>query len=169
MKLTSFSNTLVEGTINCTRDGLLYTSIPQNGNWRAYVDDQEQEITLIGDCMIGLNLSQGAHTLRFVYQNRAFELGLLITGVSAGLFLLLVLICYRPRRKQPEPTAPEEQPEEPVYQVPVENEMPLLIPRQTEPAQEEEPFVLEELTRPEPPEAEEQPQTPEENPPEPEA
>ena len=169
MKLTSFSNTLVEGTINCTRDGLLYTSIPQNGNWRAYVDDQEQEITLIGDCMIGLNLSQGAHTLRFVYQNRAVELGLLITGVSAGLCLLLVLICYRPRRKQPEPTAPEEQPEEPVYQVPVENEMPLLIPRQTEPAQEEEPFVLEELTRPEPPEAVEQPQTPEEKPPEPEA
>ena len=75
-------------------------------------------------------------------------------------------MCIRDR---PEPTAPEEQSEEPVYQVPVENEMPLLIPRQTEPAQEEEPFVLEELTRPEPPEAEEQPQTPEENPPEPEA
>lgn len=161
MTLTSFDNTLVEGTINCARDGLLYTSIPQNGNWTAYVDGEEQEITLVGDCMIGLLLSQGAHTLRFVYRNRAFELGLLITAASAGIFLLLVLICYRPKKEKTEQLPPEELPAEPEHHRPIQNEMPLLLPNETEPAREEEPFVLEELTRPQ---GEESPAEPEENP-----
>ena len=161
MTLTSFDNTLVEGTINCARDGLLYTSIPQNGNWTAYVDGEEQEITLVGDCMIGLLLSQGAHTLRFVYRNRAFELGLLITAASAGIFLLLVLICYRPKKEKMEQLPPEELPAEPEHHRPIQNEMPLLLPNETEPAREEEPFVLEELTRPQ---GEESPAEPEENP-----
>ena len=148
MTLTSFSNTLVEGNITCSRDGLLYTSIPQNGNWTAYVDGQEWDITLIGDCMIGLSLTQGTHTLRFVYRNQAFELGLLITGVSLAIFLLLVLLCYRPRKKQPEAFQPEELPAEPEHHLPIENEMPPLLPNETEPAQAEEPFVLEELIPP---------------------
>ena len=158
MKLTSFSNTLVEGTINCTRDGLLYTSIPQNGNWIAEVDGQEQEIVLVGDCMIGLQLSQGAHTLRFIYRNEAFRLSCIITAVCAGIFALLVLICYRPKRIHPEPQEPEcaaAERMEPALEP--ENEMPPLIPDQALPAEEEEPAVLEELTRPSQEAAGEQP------------
>ncbi|MGM9605153.1 MAG: YfhO family protein [Faecousia sp.] len=157
MTLTSFSNTLVEGTINCNRDGLLYTSIPQNGNWIAEVDGQEQEAILVGECMIGLELSQGAHTLRFVYRNNAFRLGMLITGICAGVFLLLVVIFYRPRKKQPEQAEPEPTPAEPEYLPQAENEMPPLLPQEAEPARQEEPFVLEELTRPVREEAAEQP------------
>ena len=166
MKLTSFENTLVEGTINCNRDGLLYTSIPQNGNWHVEVDGQEQEITLIGDCMIGVQLTQGAHTLRFVYRNQAFQLSLVITLTCLGIFLLLVLICCRTKKQKQEMLQPEPiQPEPPQ---PEGNEMPPLLPQETEPAQEEEPFVLEELSRPthqeqpqESPEADQPPAEPE--------
>ena len=153
MKLTAFSNTEVEGTINCTRDGLLYTSIPQNGNWSVQVDGLEQEIVLVGDCMIGVNLSQGAHTLRFVYRNEAFRLACIITGVCAGIFALLVLICYRPKRVSQSPSLPEPKKWEPEESV--ENEMPPLIPEQPQLAEKEEPAVLEELTHSEPEQAEE--------------
>ncbi len=144
LELTSFTNTLVEGTINCNRDGLLYTSIPQNGNWYAEVDGQAQETVLVGDCMIGLNLTQGSHTIRFVYRNDAFRLGCIISAVCAGIFLVLVLICYRPRRKQvqQEPILPPE-PEETAKPV---IEMPPLLPGETEPMEMEDPFVLQTLT-----------------------
>ena len=149
MKLTSFSNTLVEGTINCTRDGLLYTSIPQNGNWIAEVDGQEQETVLIGDCMIGLQLSQGAHTLRFIYRNEAFRLSCIITAVCTGIFALLVLICYRPRRIHPQLREPEQTADELAEpSLEPENEMPPLIPGQALPTEEEENASLEELIRP---------------------
>jgi len=47
LELTHFEDTLVEGTVNCNRDGLLYTSIPQNGNWSVQVDGENAEIILV--------------------------------------------------------------------------------------------------------------------------
>ncbi len=88
LELTEFSNTRVSGTITCNRDGLLYTSIPQNGeNWHAYVDGEEVEIRLVGDAMIGLELTEGDHEIRFVYRNTAFSQGLAVSLVCLAAFL----------------------------------------------------------------------------------
>ena len=100
LQLTTFQNTFVEGTINCDRDGLLYTSIPQNGNWHAYVDGKEAEITLIGDVMVGIPLSEGAHTVVFRYENKAFNLGLTISIVCALFFVGITVPVYNSRRKK---------------------------------------------------------------------
>ena len=96
LELTQFHTTLVEGTISCDRSGLLYTSIPQNGNWHAEVDGQEAQIRLVGDCMIGLELSEGDHTVTFRYENPAFRAGVLITLGSFAVFMLLVCLLYKP-------------------------------------------------------------------------
>ncbi len=98
LELTHFENTRVEGTILCDRDGLLYTSIPQNGNWSATVDGAPAEIKLVGDAMIAVELTEGEHTVTFSYHNAAFALGAKITLLCALVFLLLVLLQYRPRR-----------------------------------------------------------------------
>ena len=144
LNLTSFTGTLAEGTISCNRDGLLYTSIPQNGNWFAEVDGVPQETVLVGDCMIGLNLTQGTHTVRFVYRNEAFRVASIISGVSFGIFLLLALLSLRPKKKSAAPQAvelPERQEELPHP----ENEMPPFIPNETLPVEQGDPFVLESL------------------------
>ena len=143
LELTAFSDTQVEGTVNCARDGLLYTSIPQNGNWYAEVDGEPRETVLIGGCMIGLILSQGTHTVRFVYRNQAFRLGATISAVSLAVFLLLVFLC-RPKKSPPE-LPEEEHPEEREEPLHPENEMPPLVLNEAEPVEEEEPFVLETL------------------------
>ena len=98
LNLTSFSNTKVEGTISCDRNGVLYTSIPQDGNWTAYVDGKEVDVVLIGNSMVGLLLSEGEHTVTFRYHNAAFSLGwkisLACTFVLAGLYLSI----YQPHK-----------------------------------------------------------------------
>ena len=96
MELTSFSNTNVEGKIHCDRDGLLYTSIPQNGNWHVYVDGEEAQIQLVCDAMIGVKLTEGDHTIRFVYRNEAFSWGWKISLVSVLIFVALVWFIYKP-------------------------------------------------------------------------
>ncbi len=96
LELTHFSNTHVEGKITCNRDGVLYTSIPQNGNWYATVDGEPEEIVLIGDAMCGLILPEGEHTISLHYHNAAFSLG---WKISLGCLLVLVglyLAVYRP-------------------------------------------------------------------------
>ncbi|MBQ2854750.1 MAG: YfhO family protein [Oscillospiraceae bacterium] len=96
MELLTFENTYVEGIINCNRDGLLYASIPQNGNWSITVDAEPAEITLVGDVMIGVELKEGSHTVAFRYRNDAFSLGWKISLGCLAVFLILVMAVYRP-------------------------------------------------------------------------
>ena len=91
LELTSFRNTLVEGTIHCNRDGLLYTSIPQDGNWKVYVDGHLVEHTLVGDVMTGVMLQKGTHDIRFQYHNEAFSIGWKISGICCLLFAICAL------------------------------------------------------------------------------
>ena len=90
LNLTSFRNTRLEGSIRCDRDGLLYTSIPQNGNWRVLVDGQPAEIQLVGDVMIGVPLTQGEHLVTFRYRNPAFSIGWMVSLACLGIFGALV-------------------------------------------------------------------------------
>lgn len=100
LELTKFQNTLVEGTINCNRAGILYTSIPQDGNWFATVDGAPADITLVGDAMIGLHLTEGYHTVRFTYHNAAFSLGWKVSFACFAVFIILYLIIYQPKIKK---------------------------------------------------------------------
>ena len=100
LELTEFESTYVEGSIDCNRDGLLYTSIPQNGNWSAKVDGKEAPITLVGDCMVAVPLKQGSHTVSFTYENKAFSLGWKISAVSMAVFGLLIWTKQLPVRKK---------------------------------------------------------------------
>ena len=90
LELTNFSTTKVDGTILCDRDSLLYTSIPQDGNWHVYVDGQETETVLVGEAMTAVHLSKGYHEVSFRYHNEAFALGwkvsLLCTAILMGLY-----------------------------------------------------------------------------------
>ena len=92
LNLTSFSDTRIEGTINCNRDGLLYTSIPQNGNWKVTVDGKEAEISLVGDAMVGVLLTKGEHTVRFTYQNNMFSIGLAISILCLLSFCAILFV-----------------------------------------------------------------------------
>ncbi len=97
LELTEFRNTYLCGTINCDRDGVLYTSIPQNGNWHATVDGEPAEIVLIGNAMSGLLLSEGEHKIEFQYHNAAFSLGWKVSALCLAILVALYFVIYRPK------------------------------------------------------------------------
>ena len=99
-QLTDFTSTKVTGTVDCNRDGLLYTSIPQNGNWKATVDGKEVEPVLVGECMLSLPLKEGTHSVVLTYENQALKLGWKITALCTALFLLLCQRIYKPQWKK---------------------------------------------------------------------
>ncbi len=99
LELTEFSNTYVAGTIQCNRDGLLYTSIPQNGNWTATVDGQAAEIVLVDNAMICLRLTEGSHEISFTYRNKAFDLGWKISLLCLLIFGIICAVVYREKWK----------------------------------------------------------------------
>ncbi len=101
LELTAFSNTAIAGTIDCDREGLMYTSVPQNGeNWSVTVDGEEADIVLVGDCMIGVYLTPGTHDIQFTYKNSAYTVGLLVSMVSLVIFLGIIIEIYGPKWKE---------------------------------------------------------------------
>ena len=99
LELTEAAATRISGTIDCDRDGLLYTSIPSDGGWHAYVDGEEAEPVLVGDVMLSLPLTEGAHTVEFRYRNDAFSLGWKIAAICLLLFALTAPMYYHKRKK----------------------------------------------------------------------
>jgi uncharacterized membrane protein YfhO len=122
LELTGFSGTRISGIIDCNRDGLLYTSVPQcgnerteryvdedgkahlattspEGNWTVYVDGVKAEHVLVGDAMIAVELTEGLHTVELRYENKAYEYGKRITFGCAGVFGAIVLCHWLIRRK----------------------------------------------------------------------
>ena len=98
--ITKFTSTNMEGTITCKEDGILYTSIPENGNWKAIVDGKPTVTVTIGNAMVGVPISAGSHTVQFVYENKAFDLGLLASvGSAAALAGACVVMHYLDQRK----------------------------------------------------------------------
>ncbi len=96
LNITSFENTKIEGNIDCRNDGVLYTSIPQNGNWYAVVDGKPAETVTIGNAMVGLLLSKGNHTIQFVYKNKAFSIGWKVSLACLLIFTGLSIVVYKP-------------------------------------------------------------------------
>ncbi len=99
LELTEFESTCVTGTVSSDRDGLLYTSIPQNGNWHVTVDGKEVEEKLVGDCMAAVDITAGDHTVVFQYKNPAFSLGWKVSLACAALLAALAILDRKKKRQ----------------------------------------------------------------------
>jgi len=99
LNLTAFSTTKISGTIQCNRDGLLYTSIPQTGNWQAVVDGEVVETVKVGNTMLSIPLTEGEHTVTITYHNKAFALGAVASVMSALIWISMWVIFYKPYKR----------------------------------------------------------------------
>ena len=97
LDITHFSNTKIEGTISASEDRLMYTSIPQNGNWTALVDGKPAEILTVGNAMVSVMIPEGDHTVQLVYKNKALTLGMAVAVISALALTGAAVILYNPK------------------------------------------------------------------------
>lgn len=89
LDISSFKSNKVEGTINMSSSGTVFTSIPQDGGWKVYVDGKKVTDFMIADALIGINLDSGSHEIVFKYSVPGFASGLTITVIS----ILITLFC----------------------------------------------------------------------------
>ena len=99
LQITEFDTTRIVGIVDADREGLLYTSIPQDGGWHAYVDGEEVEPRLVGDVMVSVPLTEGSHEVEFVYRNSAFAIGWKISAICLLLLGITLPIYYGKRKK----------------------------------------------------------------------
>jgi uncharacterized membrane protein YfhO len=96
MKISSYSDTKIEGTIDAGYDGVLYTSIPYDEGWSVYIDGEKVNTYSIGDCQLVTDITQGEHTVTLKYSPKGLKYGLLITAL--GWLSVIALFIFKKRK-----------------------------------------------------------------------
>lgn len=86
----------VRGKVHAEKDGVLFTTIPYEKGWRAFIDGEEAEITPINQSLIALDLETGEHEVIFKYTSPGLYAGL---GISLLSLAVMVLLCICSRRR----------------------------------------------------------------------
>lgn len=89
LNITDYKIDYIKGNINVGDNKLLYTSIPYDRGWSIKVDGKEIEPVKIFDSLIGIELSEGNHTIEFKYIPRGLYVG---AGVSIISIILVILL-----------------------------------------------------------------------------
>ena len=113
LQVTKFSDTHITGSINASANGTMVTSIPYDTGWAVTVDGQKVETYGLdtalpdrnaseptrdengGAAMLGFDIPAGAHTVEFTFHTRGLNGGLLLSGISLVLLVLMVLFTGR--------------------------------------------------------------------------
>ena len=99
MYVTDLSDNEVIGTVNMGQNQYLFTTIPYDEGWRAYVDGEEVDVEETGDGFLAIWPDAGQHeiVLRFVPQG--FKLGLLIS-ICGWITFVALNVLLKPHEKQ---------------------------------------------------------------------
>lgn len=100
LEINDFTDTKISGTVTAKEDGVLYTSIPYDTGWTVTVDGEKldsDELLDIGKALLGINLSEGSHTVEFEYSPKGLKIGI---GLSAVGLIILLLYIFIIRKKK---------------------------------------------------------------------
>ncbi|MBQ1463258.1 MAG: YfhO family protein [Ruminococcus sp.] len=108
LDIKEFSDTLIKGSIDVKNDGVMFLSVPYEKGWSVYSDGQETETFPVAGAMLGVKLPSGHHEITMKYKPEGFTAGLLASGASAVMFLLMALAerVIRRRKKETSEEAP---------------------------------------------------------------
>ncbi|MEE0929832.1 MAG: YfhO family protein [Acutalibacteraceae bacterium] len=91
-EITEFETSTISGTITAKEDGVMYTSIPYEEGWTAYVDGKEVEITpLANNALVSIDLTKGEHTVTFKYMPKGFAMSFTLFVVGILVFVVLII------------------------------------------------------------------------------
>lgn len=97
-------------TLTATSDTekLLFTTIPYENGWEAWVDGQKTDLVAYQDAFLSIPLSAGTHTIELKFTPPALKAGLAASAVGVVLFVALSIVVTRKKKE----TATEETVEE---------------------------------------------------------
>ena len=80
----------------------MFTSIPYDSGWTAYVDGRKTDIQTVAGAFIALDLEKGDHVIEFKYFPRGLKSGLIFTFAGWLVFALLMNAKSGSKKGKPE-------------------------------------------------------------------
>ena len=85
------------GTVNAEKDQVLLTTIPYDKGWKAYVDGKKVPVEAFKKAFVSIPVTQGEHTIEFVYLPEGSIPGAILFVVCIGGFVVYVRFTNKPK------------------------------------------------------------------------
>lgn len=73
--------------VDLKEDQALFTTIPYDAGWKAYIDGKEVKMSNLKKAFLTLDIPKGSHTIQFVFLPQGFKLGAMLFGSCIVLFV----------------------------------------------------------------------------------
>lgn len=100
LEITLFDTDRIEGTITAVNDGVLMTTVPNDGGWKIYVDGEKAEVLKLADYFCGVKLTEGEHEIKMVYTVPGIKLGAAISAVSLVPVIALIVMLKKKEKNK---------------------------------------------------------------------
>ena len=100
MKLTKWTDTQIQGTVEAEKAGLLFLSIPYDKGWTVKDDGKAVEPYKIFDTFLSVHMTAGTHDISLEYMPQGLKTGGIITAGSVVILLALAGISAVKRKKR---------------------------------------------------------------------
>lgn len=98
LQVEGYSDTMIKGTIDVKHDGLMLLTIPYSEGFKCTVDGEETGIVSVGDALMGIELSEGEHTIILHYEPAGFGIGAAVS--LAGVMMLVGIQLFITQRNK---------------------------------------------------------------------
>lgn len=88
----------LKGTVSVSGNKILCVTLPWHEGWTAYVDGEETALFHANTGFMGLEVSEGEHTVELRYWMPGLTAGIILTGL--GVVSCIVLACSGKRKKE---------------------------------------------------------------------
>ncbi len=96
-----FASNWVEGTIETKGNRMLMLSVPYSEGWKLTVDGKEKELACVNTMWSGVYLEEGGrHRITLQYRTPGLKVGILISGVTLVVMVVLFGFLWYRRRKR---------------------------------------------------------------------
>ena len=92
---TKSGSTTVRTEVNCDKDQVLLTTIPEEKGWKIYVDGKETEYLEAVEALIAVPLTAGRHTVEMKFTTAGYPAAVLITAAGIIIFAGLIILWLK--------------------------------------------------------------------------
>lgn len=92
LKMSSFSNAYIEGSINSSKAQLLFLSIPFDKGWQLKIDGVNTKMHKVFGGLTGAFISKGDHSLVLSFEDPYKKMGTILSIIFLVLYILLIYI-----------------------------------------------------------------------------
>ena len=98
IKYTAYQDDLIEGKIYVNNNQIIFTSIPYDDDWDAFIDGNSVETIEVLDSLLAIPCDEGYHTIKLQYKRN--NIIPITISIVSFISLIIIIIFFIVRRKK---------------------------------------------------------------------